>query len=182
MGTADFARKEFALRGWDKPETDEMQKMICANIIEICEKFDGQGHSGSSANYAIAMLNRVLRYKPISPLTGEESEWHCVSEADPSNPRTPVFQNVRDSEVFKEGKDGKAYWMCGRVFRDPKGCTFTNRDSRVNIEFPWVHPEKPEIVDVVPADPEPMEEPVMGKPEVQIAPVGEEPPVNDAQG
>lgn len=180
MGTADFARKEFALRGWDKPETDEMQKMICANIIEICEKFDGQGHSGSSANYAISMLNRVLRYKPISPLTGEESEWHECGLS--RGGEVPVFQNVRDSEVFKEGKDGKAYWMCGRVFRDPKGFTFTNRDSRVNIEFPWVHPDKPEIVDVVPADPEPMEEPVMGKPEVQDAPVGEEPPVNDAQG
>jgi hypothetical protein len=58
--------------------------------------------------------------------------------------------------VFK-GKDGQAYWMDGQMFWEwdthpdiddgkPFKSSYTSRDSRVNIEFPWTQPDKPEYV------------------------------------
>ena len=49
-----------------------------------------------------------------------------------------TYQNKRFSRVFKEGKDGQAYDMQGKVFVEPDGCSYTSRDSRVYIEFPYV--------------------------------------------
>lgn len=45
------------------------------NIISIVEMFSEQGHSSFSASYAISHLTRLLEFKPLSPLTGEDDEW-----------------------------------------------------------------------------------------------------------
>ena len=131
------AKKEFEVLGW--PGDCDMQKMVCDNIIELLDVFSDQGHSGSSAPYVINLFTGLAKFNPISPLTGEDSEWNEVGD--------DTFQNNRDSEVFKNGKDGEAYWIHGKIFRDPDGCTFTSGDSRVPVTFPWTKPE-PEIVDV----------------------------------
>lgn len=132
----EHAKKEFEVLGW--PGDCEMQQMVCDNVIELLEAFAEQGHSGSSAHYVLNIFEKLARFNPISPLTGEDSEW--VEYADNQ------FQNNRDSEIFKDGKEGQAYWIRGKIFRDPNGVTWTNRDSRVFIEFPWVKP-KSEIID-----------------------------------
>ena len=134
MSAIEYAKRELALVN---TENDEMQNMMDENILEIIEVFSKQGHSGFSANYAINMLNRLLRFKPLKPLTGEDDEWRQVGD--------DWFQNIRYSSVFKEG--GRAYWSGGRVFSDDGGETYySNKDSRVDIEFPFHVPEKPEYV------------------------------------
>ena len=133
----EYAKKEFEILGW--PGGDKMQELICANILELLEVFSRQGHSGSSAPYILRHFDALARFKPISPLTGEDWEWNEVGEG--------VFQNRRCSAVFKDGKEGEAYWSEGRIFREKDGSCWTNRDSRVPVSFPWVVPE-PEIVDV----------------------------------
>lgn len=130
------AKKEFEILGW--PGDCEMQKMICDNIIELLEVFSNHGHSGSSAPYALGMFNELAKFNPISPLTGDDSEWVEVGDN--------LYQNNRDGEVFKEGESIRAYWINGKIFRDYKGITYTNKESRVFIEFPWTKPE-PEIID-----------------------------------
>ena len=129
------ARREFAALGW--PGECEMQAMICKAIEELLKAFSKQGHSGSSAPYALNLFDKLARFQPISPLTGGDDEWMEVSDG--------LFQNRRCSEVFRQ--DGEAYWVNGRVFRRPDGVCFTNRDSRVPITFPWTQPER-EYVDV----------------------------------
>lgn len=47
--------------------------------------------------------------------------------------------------MFKE-KDGTAYNIEGKVFSDDGEVWYTNGDSRVNITFPYVVPDKPEYV------------------------------------
>jgi len=47
-----------------------------------------------------------------------------------------LWQNNRCSHVFKDA-DG-AWDIDGKIFTDPQGCSYTNRDSRVMIEFPYV--------------------------------------------
>jgi len=133
----EHAKKEFEVLGW--PGDCDMKKAICDNIMELLQTFSDQGHSGHSAPYALKYFNELAKFNPISPLTGEDSEWIEVGEGK--------YQNNRDSEIFKESVDGDAYWIHGKIFREPSGCTYTSRDSCVPVVFPWVKPES-EIVDV----------------------------------
>jgi len=132
------AKNEFEALGW--PGDDEMQKMVCENVIALLEEFSSQGHSGSSAPYILNLFGKLAAFKPLSDLTGADSEWVDVAEQDGT-----LYQNKRDGEVFKN--DSGAYWISGKIFRTPTGCTYTSKDSCVPVEFPWKRP-KPEIIDV----------------------------------
>lgn len=136
----NHAKLEFLAAGWvneDGKFNDEMQEMICGQVIELLTLFSGHGHSGSSAPYAINMFKTLAYFEPLVPLSGNDSEWCEVSEG--------LFQNKRCSHVFK-GSDGKAYDIRGRVFRGSDGGCYTSRDSRVYIDFPYT--PKTEYVDV----------------------------------
>lgn len=64
----EYAKRELELIGKDE---DGMQELMNKNILEIVEIFSKQGHSGFSAGYALNVLERLLKYKPLTPLTGE---------------------------------------------------------------------------------------------------------------
>lgn len=132
----EHAKKEMEL-AW--PESESMQDLIKENILELIEVFGKQGHSGTSAPYVLSYFQKLANFEPILPLTGEDDEWQDVGDN--------TFQNKRCSEVFKEGKDGKAYWIHGNIFRNQNGVCFTSDKSSVAVEFPWVRPE-PNYVDV----------------------------------
>ena len=72
MGLVEYAKSELERLGTDE---DGMQEVMNRDILEIVEKFSEQGHTGFSAGYALASLDRLLRFKPLSALTGEDSEW-----------------------------------------------------------------------------------------------------------
>lgn len=116
---------------------DEMQAEMNRALREIVFVFGSQGHSGFSAGYATDALEKLLRFEPLRPLTGEASEWVEVG--------TGWWQNNRCSRVFKDA-DGRAYDIKGRVFREPNGCCYTSIDSRVYVTFPYR--PKTEYVDV----------------------------------
>ena len=121
---------------------DEMQIEINNDILQIVKTFAEQGHSGFSATYALGLLNRLLDWKPISPLTGEEDEWgepYCDDNTQ---------QNKRCSAVFRKNFDNStAHYLHGKIFSDDGGKTWwSNIDSRVPVEFPYVVPEKSERV------------------------------------
>lgn len=113
-----------------------MNEAMANDVIELIDVFSKQGHSGFSANFAIGMFEKLAKFEPWGPLTGEDDEWTEVSEG--------VFQNKRCSHVFKE--NGKAYDIDGKVFREPNGSCYTSRDSRVPVTFPYT--PKREYVDV----------------------------------
>lgn len=145
----NHALREFRAAGWTDNNgnfKDEMQELICKHVLKLIEIFSEEGHSGSSAPYAINLFTKLAKYEPIAPLTGEDSEWNLVYE--------DTYQNNRFSEVFKQSDrfDGKPYWMNGKIFWEwashpdiddgkPYKAYFTSRDSAVPIEFPWVKPE-----------------------------------------
>jgi hypothetical protein len=125
---------------------DEMQEAICNHMLKLLEVFDEEGHSGSSAPYAINMFSTLAKFEPIVPLTGEDWEW---TELDYG---TDIkYQNKRCSRVFKDS-NGKAYDSEGKVFwewyTDSEGVKhkthYTCSESRVYIEFPYT--PKTEVV------------------------------------
>lgn len=122
---------DHALRELPDPTFDEMQMLVNQQLQEMILVFTTHWHSGFSASYAISALEKLLRYEPLGPLTGEPAEWCEVSEG--------VFQNRRCSHVFRQADvfDGQAYDMNGRVFREPDGTCYTSSQSRVPITFPY---------------------------------------------
>lgn len=133
---------EFKAAGWidenDQFE-DEMQEAICKHVLKLIEVFADEGHSGSSAPYAIDLFKKLAMFEPVVPLTGEDWEWHEASEG--------VFQNIRCSHVFKQKDrfDGQAYDIDGKIFwewyinenGEKNKSYFTGRDSCVPITFPY---------------------------------------------
>ena len=125
---------EYAKSELDRIPKDEdgMQDMMNNDILEILEKFADQGHSGFSASYAISVLERLMRWKPISPLTGEEDEWSTT----PGSTR----QNKRCPSVFLK-PDGTAYDIDGIAVSDNGGITwFSSGRFRKEITFPYMPP------------------------------------------
>ena len=119
------------------PSVLEMQKQVTADLLEVVTVFARQGHSGFSAGYSISLLTKLLRYEPITPLTGEYSEW-VVLDLNHS-----ISVHKRCGRVVKYA-DGKVMDNEGYVFHywswdDNKYTTgFTNWCSRKPVTFPYV--------------------------------------------
>lgn len=123
-----FAKEELAKLRDPSGDPDPLQDAMEKHILSMCRAFAREGHSGFSASYAIGILEKVLRFEPVTPLTGADDEWNEVGEGR--------WQNRRCGRVFK-GADGRAYDIDGRVFVEPDGGAYTNRDSRVFVTFPY---------------------------------------------
>ena len=139
------AIEEFKAVGWvnaDGHYKDDMQGMICENVLQLLNVFSEQGHSGSSAAYALKMFERLVEFKCIGPLTGADSEW-CDTGHD-------VYQNRRCSTVFKDKKTGECYDIDGKVFWEwntrledgkPYKSYYHNGGCHTPVTFPY-HPPK----------------------------------------
>lgn len=134
---------EFRAAGWCDESgkfDDEMQEAICTHVLKLLEVFADEGHSGSSAPYAVDLFKKLAMFEPVAPLTGEDWEWNEVGDG--------VFQNKRCSHVFKQADrfDGQAYDIDGIIFYDwytnedgtKSKSYFTGRESCVTITFPYV--------------------------------------------
>jgi hypothetical protein len=137
------AMTEFRAAGWvdeNGKYCDEMQQAICEHVLKLLEVFDGEGHSGTSAGYAVHLFEKLAMFQPIFPLTGEDWEWNDVSEYGGS----AKYQNKRCSRVFKDN-DGRTYDIEGKVFwewwvdedGEKRKSHYTCSDSHIDIEFPY---------------------------------------------
>ena len=132
--------------GMTEDSPDGMNRDMRKHILHMMKEFADEGHSGFSASYAISILTKLLDFKPLSPLTGEDSEWSDVREYGP----TPYYQNKRRSSVFKDA-DGSCYDIDGKVFwewyKDEDDniskSYYTCFESRVPVTFPYTVPDKP---------------------------------------
>lgn len=143
MSILDHAKRELDIVGFTEDSNDEMNVMMRNHILHMIEEFSKEGHSGFSASYAISVLHSLLKFEPLSPLTGEDSEWTDVAEES----GYPLYQNKRCSRVFKNNDgaydiDGKIFWEWhtdpsindGRPFKSH----YTSKDSRVPVTFPYL--------------------------------------------
>ncbi len=117
MSIIEQAKKELALINFGEEDSKFM--------IELIVRFFSQWDSGGAVSIAAPVLQRLIAGKPLSPLTGEYSEWVEVGDG--------VWQNLRCSTVFK-GEGGAAYNI--------------DVEGRPPISFPY-WPEKAEVGDPV---------------------------------
>jgi hypothetical protein len=97
----EHARRELALCGND----DDFNE----SIIKAVEAFASYGHSGGSASVAIPMLNDLLQFKNLTPLTDDSSEWNIVDD-DMQPDGVRCWQSNRNSEAFSTD-GGKTYYL-----------------------------------------------------------------------
>lgn len=111
--------------------TDPMGLQMAQCLRELVLVFGTQGHSGFSASYARQALDKLLKYEPLAPLTGDQTEWVEVSKG--------LFQNNRCSRIFKDAErfGGVAYDIDAVVFREPDGGCFTGKGSHQVVSFPY---------------------------------------------
>ena len=93
------AKKELELAGLFDKDSD-YDGMLGESALEIVKVFAKQGHSGFSAEVTTQLVEKLMRYEPLTPLTYEPDEWNDVSKESGS----PMWQNKRKSSVFS--KDG----------------------------------------------------------------------------
>ena len=91
----DYAESELALIGMGK-DAEDVNKWMHDKVIKVVKAFSSGGHSGASAEYAIGIIEKILRYEPLSPLTYKPDEWIDVSEMS----GTPMWQNKRKGTTF----------------------------------------------------------------------------------
>lgn len=111
MSLVDHAKRELALLDNDEDFNNA--------IIKSVEAFASYGHSGGSASYAIPLLNDLLQFKNISPLTDDPDEWTHIYDGDPmaAPPEPGVWQSRRNSEAFSND-GGKTYYLLSE--REPE--------------------------------------------------------------
>lgn len=136
----DYAKTELErLEKTCKDDSElEMQKWCTKCVLELLDVFGKQGHSNFSANYIVNLFDSLADFKPLTPLTGEDDEWHssfCDSD---------ILQNKRCGSVFKD-PDGRVYDTDYWYMKDKNGLCFSNKDTSQNIIFPYM-PRKAKVL------------------------------------
>lgn len=116
---------------------------LLAQIDRDGEEFDSGGAMGfHTSRLPDGLLRTLLRFEPLTPLTGEPDEW-VVHDYDDRL----YAQNKRCGRVFQR-RDGTAYDIDAVVFRDPDGSCWNTGDSARDVTFPYT--PTTEIVDRTP--------------------------------
>jgi hypothetical protein len=99
----DYAESEMRLLGYtgEEPE-DDPNRWMWDNVLSVVKAFASGGHSGSSAAYAIGIIEKILRYEPLTPLKFTDDEW--IKHDEPK-----LWQNRRKSTVFS-ADEGKTWY------------------------------------------------------------------------
>jgi hypothetical protein len=139
-GLIKHALAEFRYAGWMDGNNEFLcdegepgfspQETMCLDVLELLEVFGKQGHSGHSAGYLLSMFEKLARYRPLSPVKGNDDEWVEVARG--------IYQNKRCSHVFKDvACDGQAYDTEAVIFRRKDGSCYTSKDSLRPVTFPY---------------------------------------------
>ena len=117
MNLVEHAKMELQIAGL-LDENSEYGGMIGEAVIELIEVFSKQGHSGASAPIVINLFKKLVKFEPLEAITGKDEEWALVGTKENGS---PWYQNKRCSALFKEGQEGRAYYLDAIVKRDQNG-------------------------------------------------------------
>ncbi len=98
-----YARDELQRAGMFDTDAD-YGGALAGSILRVVEVFAGEEHSGASAAISLAVLGKLLRFEPLTPITSDPAEWNDVSEAS----GRPMWQSRRKYSCFST--DGGQTW------------------------------------------------------------------------
>lgn len=123
---ANYELDRLLSRAEAKGETPLVKEFV-PEIQALVKKFAESGQSGGSAPFTTAVIVKVieklLKQEPLGGVENTDDEWNSLSSFGDDE----SYQNNRLSSVFKQGKDGRPYYLNAVVFRNPeKNYTFTS--------------------------------------------------------
>lgn len=95
---AEFELRRVGLFDEDSDYNGDIGKCI----VELMKVFAAQGHSGGSAMRTLELFNHLAKFKTLSPITSDPTEWMEVGDL--------TWQNKRQSDYFSS--DGGKTWYC----------------------------------------------------------------------
>lgn len=97
--------------------------MLGECVKELLDKFQSQDY-GNTIDRTLAreIFIRLAKQENLTPITCSDDEWD--ESTTWRNGEREVYQNIRLSSVFKEGKDGKPYYIDAIVFREESGSCY----------------------------------------------------------
>jgi len=105
-GLYQHALTELKLSGLMDKDSD-YDGMLAEAVLEIVKIFARQGHSGMSATLTIQLLEKLLKYETLTPITDSSEDWMEVSEEMMG--RKGVWQSKRNPALFSED-GGRTYY------------------------------------------------------------------------
>lgn len=100
MSLVEHAKSELDRAGLLAKDSD-YNGMVGEAVLELVEVFAAQGHSGFSAELTRSAFDRVISYKPLTPITSDPEEWHEVADG--------VWQSTRQHSLFSNN-GGKTWY------------------------------------------------------------------------
>lgn len=131
-------------------------EMVHTCVLDLLRVFYYQGHSGMSSGVISSMFERLVKFKPLVPITEENADWVSVTEmyfgAGGETHGTSVYQSGMCSSLFKTVyPDGTViYGDLDKVYyTDPTGASYTtggstSENSRVTL--PYIVPDTPTCI------------------------------------
>lgn len=107
MNLVEHAKRELFLAGFYDDDVPYGKGMIADSIVAAIEGFIKVGHSGGSAQIAIPILEKLLRFEVLSAITNDPNEWLKID--DNISGQKNLSQNTRGSMFFSHD-DGKTYY------------------------------------------------------------------------
>jgi len=125
MNVKEYSKMELGIILKSVPEEEKAdQEIVCKDMMQIMRLFVKQGHTPETALYAIGMLLRLMDEKPLSALTGEDTEWIPFGSAG------KYEQNKRWPSILRMAGNS------AHAFHGVLG---------YKIEFPYKVPDEPEM-------------------------------------
>lgn len=123
---ANYELNRLLSRAEAKGETPIVKEFV-PEIQALVKKFADSGQSGGSAPFTtsviVKVIEKLLKQEPLGGVENTDDEWNSLSDIGDDE----SYQNNRLSSVFKQGKDGRPYYLDAIVFRNPeKNYTFTS--------------------------------------------------------
>lgn len=126
----DHAERELSLLGNDAAMNQGILAMVAV--------FSTMGHSGSSAAYCTHVVERLLRFENLTPLTDDPDEWMFIAEEMMPEGSEKTWQSRRNPEAFSHD-EGKTFYLLSERFR--KGVL--EFDGKVMHDSKHVEPKPP---------------------------------------
>ena len=116
-------RRELELVG-EEPETIE-------GYCRILQAFSDMGHSGGSASVAIPVINRLLQFKNLKPLTDDPDEWNHISEDMAGQPN--LWQSKRRADAFSND-GGRTHYLLSEAQGESRTIHISEKTDWFNVE------------------------------------------------
>jgi hypothetical protein len=123
---ADYELNRLMRKSEERGETPIIREFV-PEVKALVKRFAESGQSGGSAPFTtsviLQVIEKLLKQEPLGGIDGTEDEWHHLGEFGDDE----GYQNTRLSSVFKQGKNGRPYYLDAIVFKNPeKNYTFTS--------------------------------------------------------